>query len=140
MCRRLRERPEDLAVLADHILHHLRIPGTATRTLSPEALAHLATYRWPGNVRELRNVIERIVLMSPNSGPITGEEVLQVLPRAASAPSLHDQTQLPLDEIERLHIERVLQSSGGNKTQAAKTLGIDYKTLSAKLKKYAGGG
>lgn len=136
----LRERPEDLAVLADHILHHLRIPGTATRTLSPEALAHLATYRWPGNVRELRNVIERIVLMSPNSGPITSEEVLQVLPRAASASSPDDRSHLPLDEIERLHIQLVLESSGGNKTKAAQTLRVDYKTLLAKLKKYEGGG
>ena len=112
----------------------------ATRTLSPEALAHLATYRWPGNVRELRNVIERIVLMSPNSGPITSEEVLQVLPRAASASSPDDRSHLPLDEIERLHIQLVLESSGGNKTKAAQTLRVDYKTLLAKLKKYAGGG
>ncbi|MCS6291017.1 MAG: sigma-54-dependent Fis family transcriptional regulator [Nitrospira sp.] len=132
----LRERPEDLALLVDHILHHLRIPGAATRTLSPEALAPLATYRWPGNVRELRNVIERIVLMSPNSGPITREEVLQVLPQATSASSPDDRSHLPLDEIERLHIQLVLESSGGNKTKAAQTLQIDYKTLLSKLKKY----
>ncbi|MCC6967078.1 MAG: sigma-54-dependent Fis family transcriptional regulator [Nitrospira sp.] len=136
----LRERPEDLPVLAAHILRHLRIPGTATRMLTPEALAHLAAYRWPGNIRELRNVIERMVLLSPNSGPISPEEVLQVLPRTTAASPPHDQTQQPLDEVERLHIERVLQSSGGNKTKAAHTLRIDYKTLLAKLKKYEGGG
>ncbi|MBP8116685.1 MAG: sigma-54-dependent Fis family transcriptional regulator [Nitrospira sp.] len=136
----LRERREDLAVLTDHMLHHLHIPGTATRTLTPEALTHLAAYRWPGNIRELRNVIERMVLMSPSSGPITREEVLQVLPRSAATPSPGDQTHLPLDEVERLHIERVLESSGGNKTKAAQTLRIDYKTLSAKLKKYESGG
>ncbi|MCS6318873.1 MAG: helix-turn-helix domain-containing protein [Nitrospira sp.] len=78
--------------------------------------------------------------MSPSSGPITREEVLQVLPRSAATPSPGDQTHLPLDEVERLHIERVLESSGGNKTKAAQTLRIDYKTLSAKLKKYESGG
>ncbi len=132
----LRERPEDLPALADHMLHHLRIPGTPTRMFTPEALDDLAAYRWPGNIRELRNVIERITLMSPNSGPITREEVRLVLPRPTSPPSLDDQTHVPLDVIERLHIERVLESSGGNKTKAAQTLRIDYKTLLAKLKKY----
>ncbi|MDR4479883.1 MAG: sigma-54 dependent transcriptional regulator [Nitrospira sp.] len=136
----LRERPDDLPALADHMLHHLRIPGTPTRMFTPEALDDLAAYRWPGNIRELRNVIERIVLMSPNSGPITREEVRQVLPRATSTPSLDDQTHVPLDVIERLHIERVLESSGGNKTKAAQTLRIDYKTLLAKLKKYEADG
>jgi DNA-binding NtrC family response regulator len=132
----LRERPEDLPALVGHILHNLGIPGSTTRVLTPEALEYLATYRWPGNVRELRNVVERIVLMSPNIGPISREEVLQVLPRAASATIPDDQTTLSLAEIERLHIERVLKASDGNKTKASQTLHIDYKTLLTKLKKY----
>ncbi len=132
----LRERPEDIPALVGHILKTLRIPGTATRTPTPESLAYLATYRWPGNVRELRNIVERVVLMSPNSGPITCEELLQVLPRSSAATTPDDQAHLSLDEIERLHIERVLQTSGGNKTKASQTLHIDYKTLLTKLKKY----
>ena len=87
-------------------------------------------------MRELRNVIERLVLMSPNTGPITREEIMQVLPRSSTTGGTGDQAQLPLEEIERLHIERVLQASGGNKTKAAQTLQIDYKTLLTKLKKY----
>lgn len=132
----LRERQADLPALAGHMLSSLRVPGATTRTLTPEALQHLTTYRWPGNVRELRNVIERIMLMSPNTGPITREEVLRVLPQPVSALQPHDLAQLSLEEIERLHIDRVLNTSGGNKTKAAHTLQIDYKTLLTKLKKY----
>lgn len=132
----LRERQDDLPALVDHILNSLRMPGAATRSLTPEGLQPLMTYGWPGNVRELRNVIERIVLMSLKTGPITREDVLQALPPSSEAPDSIDQTQLSLDEIERLHIERVLKASGGNKTKAAHTLGIDYKTLLTKLKTY----
>lgn len=133
----LRERKEDLPKLAEHILSILRIPGTTTRTLSPEALQALTLHSWPGNVRELRNVIEGIVLMSQGTGPIGREDVLSLLPKTRATLQAGDQTQLSLDEVERLHIQRVLDASGGNKTQAAKTLNIDYKTLLTKLKKYS---
>jgi two-component system response regulator AtoC len=132
----LRERQEDLPALSNHILNRLRIPGTATRTLTTESLQLLTSYGWPGNVRELRNLIERIVLLGSNTGPITREEVVQALPPSSALPHAIDQTQLPLEEIERLHIERVLKASGGNKTKAAHTLQIDYKTLLTKLKAY----
>jgi DNA-binding NtrC family response regulator len=132
----LRERKDDLPLLAEHLLQTLRVPGTRTRSLSPEALEHLATHCWPGNVRELRNVIERIILTSLGSGPITREEVLTLLPPSAPRIQGEDSPTLSLDEIERRHILRVLDSYGGNKTQAAKTLQIDYKTLLAKLKRY----
>ena len=132
----LRERKEDLPKLAEHILSTLRIPGTTKRTISAEALQALAAHRWPGNVRELRNAIERIMLMSHGTGPIRREEVLALVPNTRSTFETGDQTHLSLDEIERLHIQRVLDASRGNKTQAAKTLDIDYKTLLAKLKKY----
>ena len=131
----LRDRQDDFPLLADHIVKSLHMPGAAIRTFTPDALALLKGYQWPGNVRELRNVIERIVLMSSHSGPITPEEVRQVLP--PSPPVLPpDQTGQSLDDVERLHIARVLNASGGNKTKAAQTLRIDYKTLLAKIKKY----
>jgi DNA-binding NtrC family response regulator len=132
----LRERKEDLPKLAEHILSALRIPGTTTRTLSPEAVQALTAYSWPGNVRELRNVIEGIVLMSQGTGPIGQEDVLALLPKTRNRLQSGDQLHLSLDEIERLHIQRVLEASAGNKTQAAKTLDIDYKTLLSKLKQY----
>ena len=77
--------------------------------------------------------------MSPNTGPITGEEIVQALPRSSTPLVAGEQAQRSLDEIERQHIERVLQASGGNKTKAAQTLQIDYKTLLSKLKKYESG-
>ena len=132
----LRERKEDLPTLAEHILSTLRIPGTTIRTLSPEAVQTLTAHSWPGNVRELRNVIESILLMSQGTGPISREDVLALLPKTRTTLQTGDQSHLSLDEIERLHIQRVLEASGGNKTQAAKTLAIDYKTLLTKLKKY----
>jgi transcriptional regulator with PAS, ATPase and Fis domain len=132
----LHERKEDLPKLAAHILSTLRISGTTKRTLSPEALQALTTHSWPGNVRELRNVLEGIVLMSHGTGPISREEVVGLLPKTRSSLQTGDHTHLSLGEIERLHIQRVLDASGGNKTQAAKTLDIDYKTLLTKLKKY----
>ena len=132
----LHERKEDLPKLAEHILSALRISGTTKRTISPEAVQALTTHSWPGNVRELRNVLEGIVLMSQGAGPISREEVLALLPNTRSSSQTGDQTHLSLEEIERLHIERILTASGGNKTQAAKTLDIDYKTLLTKLKKY----
>lgn len=132
----LRERPEDIRLLAAHILETLRLPGTTTRTLTTDSLAALSAYPWPGNIRELRNVVERIVLMSPNRGPITGEEVLQVLPHSSVKSPADDQPLVPLDEVERLHIEHVMKASDGNKSKAAQILRIDYKTLLTKLKKY----
>ena len=136
----LRERKEDLPRLIEHILRTLRIRGATERTMSSEAIQHLLAYSWPGNIRELRNVIERIVLMSTGTGLITREEVVQVLPKDQGPPTTGELTQLSLEEIERLHIARVLEASDGNKTQAAKILQIDYKTLLSKLKKYDLGG
>lgn len=133
----LRERTEDLPALTDHILQTLRIPGATKRTMGQDALHRLTTYAWPGNVRELRNVIERIALMSPDHGPITSIEIEQVLPKTRDAVAAKDPEDLTLDEIERRHILRVLDANEGNKTAAAKTLDIDYKTLLAKLKKFA---
>lgn len=135
----LRERKEDLPKLAGHIFSTLRTPGTTQRALSSEALQALAAHSWPGNVRELRNVLEGIVLMSNGTGPISREEILALLPKTRSTFQTEDHTHLSLDDIERLHIQRVLDASGGNKTQAAKILDIDYKTLLTKLKKYGFG-
>ena len=133
----LRERTEDLPALIGHILQTLRISGAPKRTVAEDAMQRLVSYAWPGNVRELRNVIERIILMGTGNGPITGTDVERVLPKLPQAAHPEDPADVSLDEIERRHILRVLDAAGGNKTQAAKTLDIDYKTLLAKLKKFS---
>ncbi len=131
----LRERKEDIVLLAEHLLRHARTPGSPNRGLSAEALECLASYRWPGNIRELRNVIERLVMLGTGKDAITDEEVRQVLPRAHDAPQHNDLSRASLEEVEQRHIRSVLDACGGNKTHAAKILGIDYKTLLSKLKK-----
>lgn len=135
----LRERGDDVPLLVTHILRTLRVPSGEPPVLSAEALAALRAYRWPGNVRELRNVLERLVLTRSESAPVTAAEIRHLLPTGPARLTQEDNSQLPLEEIERRHILRVLEAARGNKTQAAKTLQIDYKTLLSKLKKYGVG-
>ncbi|HEY5626310.1 MAG TPA: sigma-54 dependent transcriptional regulator, partial [Nitrospira sp.] len=79
----LRERKEDIAALAEHLVKTVRGAGTPHRTLSAEAIAQLESHSWPGNIRELRNVIERLVMIGTGKGAYSGGEVKQVLPNMA---------------------------------------------------------
>jgi DNA-binding NtrC family response regulator len=133
----LRERPDDIPRLAEHFLQTLSQHGAPHRTFSRDAQKLLVSYAWPGNVRELRNVVERLLLLSPadRQGPVGAEELSPLLQsirpvNARNAPSGS------LEHTEKAHILRVLAEQQGNKTRAARLLGIDYKTLLAKLKKY----
>jgi DNA-binding NtrC family response regulator len=136
----LRDRAEDIPRLAQHFLDRLHAPGAPPRAFSSAALARLSAYRWPGNVRELRNVVERLTLLSPPGSAATIEagEVAAVLqedgPRRAGASA--DDDHVSLEAVEKAHILRMLQAHGGNKTQTARALGIDYKTLLSKLARY----
>ena len=134
----LRERPEDIRPLAEHFLQALQPPGRPARVFSRASLEELTRYPWPGNVRELRNVIERVVLLSGDGRPesIGAEELSAMLPQGMVKKTLPPQAMGSLEEAERGHILRVLHAHDGNKTQTARTLGIDYKTLLSKLKKY----
>ena len=133
----LRERPEDIPRLAEHFLRSLSPHGAPDRTFSRDALKLLTSYAWPGNVRELRNVIERLLLLSPpdQHEPIDLEE-LGVLLQPIRPPGRQDAPAGSLEETEKTHILRVLTEQQGNKTRTARLLGIDYKTLLTKLKKY----
>jgi DNA-binding NtrC family response regulator len=106
--------------------------GHAIR-FTPEAIKVLTSHRWPGNVRELRNMVERLAVMAAGD-EITAEEVAFHLPNPA--PDVEGGLP-PLDEVERRHILKVLKHVGGNRTQAAKVLGVDPKTLYNKLKAYS---
>ena len=135
----LRERPEDIPRLAEHFLRTLSPHGAPDRTFSRDAQKLLASYAWPGNVRELRNVIERLLLLSTQEqrGPVGSEELSALLQPIRLAGG-QDAPTGSLEESEKIHILRVLAEQQGNKTRAARLLGIDYKTLLAKLKKYGG--
>jgi DNA-binding NtrC family response regulator len=132
----LRERRDDVPALAEHFLRSLRGAGSPVRDLSPGAKAALCGYSWPGNIRELHNAIERVILMGTGTGAISEDEVQAVLPTAHRDSRSSERSLCSLEDIERSHIRRVLEAHDGNKSQAAKTLEIDYKTLLSKLKKY----
>jgi Nif-specific regulatory protein len=138
----LRERGgDDIERLARHFVataakrHRLEAPR-----LSATALERLKSYRWPGNVRELENCIESAVVLS--EGEILEEHLpLPTVDRAApsageAAPAAAPSGLLPLAEVERRHILRVLEAVKGNRTAAAKVLEIGRNTLARKLKEY----
>ena len=133
----LRERREDIPLLAYYMLRkYSTIIGHDVQEITPEALQRLVEYDFPGNIRELSNFIERGVALS--SGPELGIEHLPhslgaltvrvFTPEIAASPTT-------LEEQETEHILNVLNMAGGNRTKAAKMLGIDRVSLWRKLKK-----
>jgi DNA-binding NtrC family response regulator len=131
----LRERPEDISLLAEKFL--AQFGGQTAPTLTQEALSALRSYAWPGNVRELRNVIERAVLLA--GGPHIRPEELPLNAATANghangtAPSSASVT---LAELERRHIEAVLSHTNWHQGRAATALGISSKTLYRKIREY----
>jgi transcriptional regulator with PAS, ATPase and Fis domain len=136
----LREIPEDIPRIAYHILSSLRQEErTKVNRISPAAMERMAVYNWPGNVRELRNVIERAAAVA-RRGAI-GQEHLPVdllEGTAATAETGQGLRPLPLREemamAERRVIEKALSFTGGNRTQAARLLGIHRTGLHQKLR------
>ena len=141
----LRERAEDIELLARHFLASLREKlGRRIDDFTPEALAKMRAYRWPGNVRELKNAVERAAILC--EGPMI--EASDVLTRNTAA--MRRMTQVitqpekdgfqPLDEmlqsVARPHIERALSLAGGNKKKAADLLGVPRSSLYDIAKKY----
>jgi len=137
----LRERQEDIPLLAQHFLHRFADRNRKTlKGFTPGAMDLLVRYAWPGNVRELENAVERAVIMS------LGDYVAErELPPAVAA---HDSEAggeipaagmagLPLEEVEKAAIVQTLRETGGNKSEAARILGITRTTLNNKIRKYA---
>ena len=128
----LRERPEDLSVLIDRLIAET---GREVRVSSP-AVAALRAYDWPGNVRELKNVITTALAMV--DGAMLEMRHLMFPGSARRQPSLDD---LPLggrtlDHVERAAIRQTLEQVGGNRSKAARMLGIAPSTLYEKIKRY----
>jgi transcriptional regulator with PAS, ATPase and Fis domain len=125
-----------LAELIGRIVDDLRphLPA-APHTIGDEALDRLLRHAWPGNIRELRNVLERAMIVG------RGEERIEArhLPaevRDLSMPNMDHHVAQTLEEIERVHIERSLRAHNGNRTHAARELGISRATLIKKVKEY----
>ncbi len=130
----LRERIEDIPIMANYLLEKVAADlGRGDIELEPDSMKALQSYSWPGNVRELRNVIERAVLLSEEK-TITLKE-LRFDGHATGRASYLDST-LTLTQLEKQHIERVLQEEQGRVEKAATRLGIPRSSLYQKLKKY----
>ena len=135
----LRERPEDIEPLALHFLR--RFAGRMSReiyTIDPEAMQALQGYGWPGNVRELENVMERAVILTSGSSilpaviPLRGGNGPALSAAEPSAAPLRPQM-VPLEEMERHHIEAVLRGTGYHKSRTAEILKISRRTLDRRI-------
>lgn len=140
----LRERPEDIGLITQFFLSRLAPElGKSSVKISEEALKLLESYSWPGNVRELENVLERAAILCSNDS-IQAQDLeidLQRKPLASpSAPpkeqTLHAATAEAAERIERTLILTTLDKTKGNKSKAARILGVSYMTLLTKIKKY----
>jgi hypothetical protein len=137
----LRERPEDVPILARQLLEGFAGDvGRRGVRLSSEAERALAAYAWPGNVRELRNVLERALLLC--AGDVLEPADLRFEGPGAVSPAAYEpapatESHLTLEELEKVHIERVLREMGGRVAEASQRLGIPRSTLYQKLKKYS---
>jgi DNA-binding NtrC family response regulator len=128
----LRERREDIRVLADHFLRrYLARYRKALVGFEADALEALETHSWPGNVRELDHTLERAVLMAQGNAVRAVDLGLRLAPGAA--PRLED---LPLEEVERLLVRKALERHDGNVSQAAKALGLSRSALYRRLQHY----
>jgi transcriptional regulator with PAS, ATPase and Fis domain len=130
----LRERREDIPLLAEHFIRNSAIVPKRTVRITPEAMEVLQRYRWPGNVRELENVIERALILC-DEGVLDPEH----LPMGVRLTPQLDQGEasdhLPtLEDVERRYIRRVLEECKGHRHKAASILGISERNLYRKLK------
>jgi len=131
----LRDRKNDIPLLVTNFLEKLARHDAPPRTISEDAMRRLIAYDWPGNVRELENAVSRAVALG--SGPIVAVADLPSnlhYPTSERAPERDEL--LPLEELERRAILRMLRETGGDKLQAARMLGIGKTTLYRKLKQY----
>jgi DNA-binding NtrC family response regulator len=135
----LRERAEDVALIACHFLEQICEREGAKKRFAPEVLARLAENRWAGNVRELRNVVYRAYVMT--SGETIVDDHLPGGPDTPAAaggpPTLTIRVGTPLAEVERQLTLATLEHFGRHKEKTAATLGISLKTLYNRLKDYA---
>jgi DNA-binding NtrC family response regulator len=132
----LRDRGDDLMLLARHFaMRYAREYGKDEPRFSEHALDALRRYNWPGNVRELENTIQRIVLLGEGN-MIEAADLPEPMRFTLSAGRRLDRT---LAEVDAEHVAAVLASVGGNRSRAAKILGIDRKTLASRLARPSSG-
>jgi DNA-binding NtrC family response regulator len=132
----LRQRKQDIPLLVSTFLGS-KMKTKVKKTISSKAMEVLMSYDWPGNIRELENVIERAAILCQDDTiePRDLSLAASPVPQPGGSDNIIG-TALPMKEIERLHIEGVLRSFRGNKTETAKVLGISLKTLYTKIQQF----
>jgi two-component system response regulator HydG len=138
----LRERQEDIPLLAKHFLDRYSDKnGKRVKGFTPLAMDMLLKYSWPGNVRELENAVERAVILVPGEYITERELPLSIIQsyspgKEATLPQAESPRRQSLDEIEREAILATMKATEGNKSEAARRLGITRKTLHKRLQQY----
>jgi DNA-binding NtrC family response regulator len=139
----LRDRRDDVELLADHFLEKINHRDGTAKRWSPEAIEKLNAHHWPGNVRELKNAVERAAILADS---VIGPDLVAISggrPRTGSSAQgtvLHVPVGSSLDEAERRLILATLAELNGDKRRAAETLGIGLKTLYTRLSVYEAAG
>ncbi len=131
----LRERREDVPLLAMHFLKNSRVTMPDEKKLERKALRKLQAYSWPGNIRELANVLERAAILSGSREEIRSEHLPSEIRKAGDS-SIITSKVVSLADAEREAVKAALAASEWNKTKAAKVLGISRLTLRKKVDKY----
>jgi len=131
----LRERKKDIGLLAKSFIQHFAVKVSKQITgFTDEFLQKLEAYNWPGNIRELKNIIERAVILCDSN-----ELDASLLPYEFEAPATktgNPVSAFDLSSVEKLHIQRVINHTHGNRAEAARLLNIGIATLYRKLKEY----
>ncbi len=135
----LRERKNDIDMLADHFLGQLNHEQGASKKYSVAARRRIGAYHWPGNVRELKNMVQRAFIMAEDLLEMDSLPVGAASPTSAGAPGLPEAIRvgMSLAEIERYFILATLDQFGGDKRKAAEVLGISLKTIYNRLNNYS---
>ena len=151
----LRERPEDIPILAHHFAQRAATDGHREITaIAPDALSLLQRYEWPGNVRELQHAVERAVILTSGTvltagsfdairAVVTGRRSSREFPTVLTTDSKPDGSSVVLttfniDQAEATLVQRALHATGGNRTKAALLLGVSDRTLRNKLSRARG--
>jgi two-component system NtrC family response regulator len=132
----LRDREEDIALLARHFLHRAGHPGKEPKDLAASTLEVLGKYEWPGNIRELQNVIESAVIMAEGPTVEAGDLPLSIQEESTPAELDLSTESLSLKELEKHYITLLLHRLGGHRAKVAKVLQISERNLYRKLKEY----
>ncbi len=134
----LRQRREDVPLLVQHFLS-ANVGARKPLSFAKDALERLMAYDWPGNIRELRNLVERLQILHEGSDVYAADlpPELSRVRSPAAVESEADPVLVPLADVERRHVERVLNATGWNKARAARVLDVDVKTLNKKIRDFS---